>query len=117
MIGGLLGGQPGSVSLSPLGAFTFDNLIFNTSQVFDYYGVLFSLTSVPESNICGVGCSATEYAYWTWTGGTYPNGAWGFEDNNDVFAISAVPEPLTLSIFGAGLAGAAAMRRRKKAAA
>jgi len=31
--------------------------------------------------------------------------------------ISAVPEPLTLSIFGAGLAGAAAMRRRKKAAA
>jgi hypothetical protein len=26
-----------------------------------------------------------------------------------------VPEPLTLSLFGAGLAGAAAMRRRKKA--
>ena len=28
---------------------------------------------------------------------------------------SPVPEPLTLSIFGAGLAGAAALRRRKKA--
>ena len=27
-----------------------------------------------------------------------------------------VPEPLTLSLFGAGLAGAAALRRRKKAA-
>ena len=31
------------------------------------------------------------------------------------FVLSAVPEPITLSLFGAGLAGAAAMRRRKKA--
>jgi hypothetical protein len=31
-------------------------------------------------------------------------------------AIAAVPEPLTLSIFGAGLAGAVALRRRKKKA-
>lgn len=30
-------------------------------------------------------------------------------------AVTAVPEPITLSIFGAGLAGAAALRRRKKA--
>jgi hypothetical protein len=30
---------------------------------------------------------------------------------------SAVPEPFTLSLFGAGLAGAAALRRRKKAKA
>jgi len=30
--------------------------------------------------------------------------------------IAAVPEPLTLGIFGAGLAGAAALRRRKKPA-
>jgi hypothetical protein len=30
-------------------------------------------------------------------------------------AIPTVPEPLTLSLFGAGLAGAAAIRRRKKA--
>ena len=30
-------------------------------------------------------------------------------------SLAAVPEPLTLSIFGAGLAGAVAMRRRKKA--
>jgi hypothetical protein len=31
--------------------------------------------------------------------------------------IDAVPEPLTLSLFGAGLAGAVAVRRRKKKAA
>jgi PEP-CTERM motif len=29
--------------------------------------------------------------------------------------LAPVPEPITLSVFGAGLAGAAAMRRRKKA--
>jgi hypothetical protein len=36
--------------------------------------------------------------------------------DSSVRAATAVPEPLTLSLFGAGLAGAAAMRRRKKAA-
>jgi hypothetical protein len=30
-------------------------------------------------------------------------------------SVSAVPEPVTISLFGAGLVGAAAMRRRKKA--
>lgn len=37
---------------------------------------------------------------------------------SDITALSfraEVPEPLTLSLFGAGLAGAAALRRRKKA--
>src|SRR6185312_1309080 len=30
------------------------------------------------------------------------------------YSVTAAPEPLTLSIFGAGLAGAVAMRRRRK---
>jgi len=34
----------------------------------------------------------------------------------NLLAPSAVPEPLTLSLFGAGLAGAAAIRRRRKKA-
>ena len=45
-------------------------------------------------------------------GGTAPptfNGAFSLTGN-----IPSVPEPITLSFFGAGLAGAVAMRRRKK---
>lgn len=34
----------------------------------------------------------------------------------DVFGSTPVPEPITISLFGAALAGAVAMRRRKKAA-
>ena len=40
--------------------------------------------------------------------GTFPVGG-----ADDMFNIYAVPEPITLSLFGAGLAGAAAIRRRK----
>ena len=42
-------------------------------------------------------------------------------ETNDLFVtayyVDAVPEPLTLSLFGAGIAGAAAMRRRKNKSA
>jgi hypothetical protein len=41
-------------------------------------------------------------------------GQWWLVDNINFGPSSAVPEPITLSLFGAGLAGAAAMRRRKK---
>ena len=43
---------------------------------------------------------------------------WNFADtsftNAKFSAISDVPEPATLTLFGAGMLGAAAMRRRKK---
>jgi hypothetical protein len=38
-----------------------------------------------------------------------------FDNLNITLNTASVPEPFTLSIFGAGLAGAAALRRRKKA--
>ena len=42
----------------------------------------------------------------------------GYDTSDAIqFAGATVPEPLTLSLFGAGLAGAAALRRRKKRAA
>ena len=44
-------------------------------------------------------------------GGNDPNGSWSVDD----FVLKAVPvpEPVTLSLFGAGLAGIAALRRKK----
>lgn len=42
-------------------------------------------------------------------------GQWWLVDNIN-YGSTAVPEPITLSLFGAGLAGAVAMRRRKKKA-
>jgi hypothetical protein len=54
------------------------------------------------------------------------SGQSGFNGNVDAYTINsttynfdpaAVPEPLTLSLFAAGVAGAAAMRRRRKACA
>ena len=41
-------------------------------------------------------------------------GAINSTDNTFTSAFFAAPEPITLSIFGAGLAGAVALRRRKK---
>lgn len=59
------------------------------------------------------------------TGGFYENGgdqsayvddwAVGSQYTNYAFEVTPAPEPITLSLFGAGLAGAAALRRRKQA--
>ena len=47
-----------------------------------------------------------------------PFGALVVQPGDRAFSLSGtVPEPVTISVFGAGLAGAVAMRRRKKKAA
>jgi len=53
--------------------------------------------------------------YWD----AYPVGFDGYADNSgiqtlDVSDLGQVPEPITLSLFGAGLAGAVGMRRKSK---
>jgi len=47
--------------------------------------------------------------------GLQPNDGWAWAFDDLTFDATAVPEPLTLSLFGAGVVGAAAMRRRNKA--
>ena len=46
-------------------------------------------------------------------GGNDPNGQFSVDDFV-IKDITPVPEPLTLSLFGAGIAGAAALRRKRK---
>jgi hypothetical protein len=48
--------------------------------------------------------------------GLFSNRTWNGTINYVVGAPNPAPEPITLTIFGAGLAGVAATRRRKKAA-
>jgi len=53
---------------------------------------------------------------WEAGGGTLPNlgsSALFFSEAADFTVVGTVPEALTLSLFGAGLVGAVAMRRRK----
>lgn len=69
-------------------------------------------TNGNDHDYAGSGCTLSTSSFLTSS-----NTSLGFLGANIAYALGApapVPEPLTLSIFGAGLAGAIAMRRRKK---
>jgi PEP-CTERM motif len=60
--------------------------------------------------------STDAFTSFTITGGTNPGSGETFDlDNLHFETAGAVPEPVTLTLFGAGLAGLGAMRRRRKA--
>jgi hypothetical protein len=109
LITGLLGGQPGGEVTSPSGAFYYDNVIFNGSPLLDTGGVLFTLESGNEGNIWGTGPG--DYSYYTGSGaGSY----YTQNDSTEKFYVVPVSEPVTLSIFGAGLFAAGSLMRRKR---
>jgi hypothetical protein len=97
------------VGLSPYAG--ADNTL-SSNLLPDFGGFSFSTDVAGDTNIfttCGTGPCAIKSAD---DPVGYPSS--GFEL---AYSANVVPEPVTLSLFGAGLAGAAALRRRKKAKA
>jgi hypothetical protein len=80
------------VSPSPLANFAFDTSFTNTLLEISQQGALFIIGG-------NTNCGSVAVPQACPGGGTID--------------MVTIPEPLTLSLFGAGLAGAAAMRRRK----
>lgn len=95
--------------LAPVGTVAGnDNRIYPTSTPVLDWGDIGFLTATTSYNAFDGHYDGRPSYYLFVTGG-------GVYDNPISFSLSEVPEPLTLSLFGAGLAGAAALRRRKRA--
>jgi hypothetical protein len=110
-IDGLLGSplEPGGPTISPLGAFIYDNIVYPGSPpVFDTWGVLFSISGA-EGNIWG-NSGRHDYSYYECCYAV-PN------DQIDTFTLTqaAVGEPSSLALFGSGLLGLWLVRRHKAA--
>jgi PEP-CTERM motif len=108
-IDGLLGLplDPGGPTISPLGAFIYDNIVFPGSvPVFDTSGVLFSISGT-EGNIWGNN-GPIDYSY-------YECCYVISNDQIDTFTLTpaAVGEPSSIALFGSGLLGLWFVRRRK----
>jgi PEP-CTERM motif len=110
-IDGLLGSplDPGGPTISPLGAFIYDNIVYpGSAPVFDTPGVLFSISGT-EGNIWGNN-GPNDYSYYMCCYAVA-------NDQVDTFALTqaAVSEPSSLALFASGLFGLWFVRRRKAA--
>ena len=108
-------------SNTPFGAFTvaIDDSAGNGSGKAYYGDLLFTLTRVGGlSTDDFIANGAGAYFSADLTNGTNTGAqAWTTRNTPTTrITVTEVPEPLTLSLFGAGVAGVAAMRRRRKVA-
>ena len=108
----LLGGDPGAPTISGMGAFIYDNVLYSSSNpLLSTWGVLFSIAG-KEGNIWGNDTPGS-YSYYTYSGSTYDyaNGSASF-----TLIPVASAEPSALAVFAIGLLGCRLTRRRTKAA-
>lgn len=81
-----------------------EGIAFSAPQLMDYDGV--SAMDPTPVTFLGISLLTTDRG-----------GLFIFKASDLMFEASTVPEPITLSLFGAGLVGAGALRRRRKAMA
>jgi len=112
---------PGTILGHPVDAFGF----YMEPDTFSTFDITLHLSDGSEITQSVNGDGGADFFGWVGSGitgitiTTTDDGGFAFGDFFEGFAPGAekVPEPLTLSLFGAGLAGAAALRRRRKSAA
>jgi hypothetical protein len=110
-----------------------DSMTVNFASFENAVGIFFNANPSPVGSLTistseGVAGSGAAYDFSTlyfvglisdtpFSSATIGGGANASVFNLDNLTVAAIPEPVTLSVFGVGLAGAAALRRRKKKAA